>query len=129
MHSHSKHILSLVAGIAIAGAILGGTALAGNTVRIDSKVTMSDRPPAFHGKVVSDNRACEQGRRVKLFNKLIGPDELLGSDRTNNAGRWVVALDPLSSGAYYAKVIRRSEGAAGTTFICKADISRTLIVD
>ena len=129
MHGTSKYVLALVAGIAIAGAIVGGTALAGNTVRIDSKVSMSDRPPAFHGKVTSENQACEQGRRVRLYNKLIGPDELLGSDQTNNAGRWTVELDPLSSGAYYAKVIRRSEGAAGTTFICKADISRTLVVD
>jgi hypothetical protein len=54
---------------------------------------------------------------------------LLGRDRTNAAGKWEVIVDPLTSGAYHAVVRRRSEGAAGTIFVCLRDRSKTVVVD
>ena len=122
--------VALIVGAAIATAAVAAIpALATNVVKIDSKVTISHRAPAFHGKVKSDNSGCESNRKVKVFRRHHGPDELLGHDRTDNRGKWKVVVDPLSSGAYYARVKRRAEGTAGTIYVCKRDRSRTLIVD
>jgi hypothetical protein len=114
---------------ALAVVPLGATAGAGNVVRFDSTVVLRDSFPAFHGRVKSENDACEENRRVKMFRKRSGPDEVLGTDETNSQGRWKVIVDPLSSGAYYAKVKRREEGAAGTIFVCKSDKSPLVVVD
>jgi hypothetical protein len=119
----------LLAALALGCVGLAVPASAGNVVRIDSKVTIAESPPAFHGRVISDNEACEQGRTVKLLQKRPGQDDSLGRDTTNNNGKWQVVVEPLSSGAYYAKVRRREEGAAGTTFVCRRDLSRTVVVD
>jgi hypothetical protein len=115
--------------IALAAVAFAAAATAGNVVRIDSKIRLSDQFPAFHGKVISDNHACEVQRTVKMKRVRSGPDQVLGTDQTNGQGRWFVEVDPLSSGAYYARVKRRAEGAAGTTFVCRPDRSRTLVVD
>jgi hypothetical protein len=126
--AHRRVALIVCAALATAAAA-AIPALATNVVKIDSKVTISTRAPAFHGKVKSDRHACETGRKVKLFKRRHGPDRLLGHDRTNHDGKWKVGVDPLSSGAYYAKVTRREEGTAGTIFVCRRDRSRTLVVD
>jgi hypothetical protein len=112
-----------------AAAIAAIPALATQTVKIDSKVTISTNAPAFHGQVKSDNAACERQRKVKLFRKRSGPDKLLGKDKTNNHGKWKIVVDPLKSGAYYAKLVRREEGTAGTIFVCRGDRSKTVVID
>jgi hypothetical protein len=128
--SHARRRLALIVGASLAAATVAAIpALATNVVKIDSKVTISTRAPAFHGKVKSDNHACEVHRKVKLFKERHGADKLLGHDRTSNRGRWKVELDPLRSGAYYARVKRRAEGTAGTIYVCQRDRSRTLVVD
>jgi hypothetical protein len=106
-----------------ATAVAGGP---GQTVEIDSRIKIRQSFPAFHGKVKSDNMACVQQRRAKLFKqKRNGDKKLLGFDRTNAEGKWKVIVDPLKSGVYYAVVKRREEGTAGTTFVCLRDKSRT----
>ena len=127
--SQAHRRAALIVCAVLATAIAAVPALATNVVKIDSKVTISAHAPAFHGRVKSDNHACETGRKVKLFKRRHGPDHLLGHDETNHKGRWQVGVNPLSSGAYYAKVTRREEGAAGTIFVCRRDRSRTLVVD
>ena len=128
--SKAHHRGALIVGAALATAAVAAIpALATNVVKIDSKVTISHRAPAFHGKVKSDNSGCKPDRKVKLFRKRHGHDRLLGHDRTDNRGKWKVEVDPLSSGAYYAKVTRRAEGAAGTIFVCRRDRSKTVVVD
>jgi hypothetical protein len=112
-----------------AAAIAAVPALATNTVKIDSRVTISERPPNFHGHVRSKRNACERDRKVKLYKQRKGPDKLLGKDETNHRGRWVVEVAPLKSGAYYAKVNRREEGTAGTIYVCRHDTSRTVVID
>jgi hypothetical protein len=122
--------LAVAACAALAGvAIAAIPALATQTVKIDSKVTISNNAPAFHGRVKSSNSACEQQRKVKLFKKRSGADKLLGKDKTNNHGKWEIVVQPLKSGAYYAKVVRREEGTAGTIFVCRGDRSRTIPID
>jgi hypothetical protein len=127
--SHAHRRAAVFACAALAAAVAAIPAFATNTVRIDSRVTISERPPNFHGHVRSDNDACESKRRVKLFRERRGPDKLLGRDRSNDAGRWVEEVDPLKSGAYYARVVRREEGTAGTIFVCKGDRSETVVID
>jgi len=122
--------VALIVGAATATAAVAAIpALATNVVKIDSKVTISHHAPAFHGRVKSDNHACEVGRNVKLFKRRHGPDQFLGHDETNHKGRWKVGVNPLSSGAYYAKVTRREEGTAGTIYVCRRDRSKTVVVD
>jgi hypothetical protein len=122
--------VALIVGAAIATAAVAAIpALATNVVKIDSQVTISHHAPAFHGRVKSDNHACEVGRNVKLFKRRHGPDDFLGHDETNHKGRWKVGVNPLSSGAYYAKVTRREEGTAGTIYVCRRDRSKTVVVD
>ena len=66
--------VALIVGAAIATAAVAAIpALATNVVKIDSKVTISHRAPAFHGKVKSDNSGCEVGRNVKLFRQAPRP--------------------------------------------------------
>jgi hypothetical protein len=125
----SKRRLLIGLTLAMLGAAIVALPAWAAVVRIDSKVNIGNGPPAFHGKVRSDNNACERRRRVKLYRQRRGPDKLLGSDKTNHDGRWEIEVEPLSSGAYYAKVTKRSEGAAGTIFVCRGDRSKTVVVD
>jgi hypothetical protein len=126
--------LILAAALAVVGVVLlsWSTGVAGttNTVEIKSRIILRESFPAFHGRVKSPNQACVQQRRVKLFKRKPNCDRrLLGKTRTNAAGKWEVIVDPLSSGAYWAVVTRRSEGAAGTIFVCLRDKSKTVVVD
>jgi hypothetical protein len=113
-------------------ALLALTALpasATRVVRIRSSVTISERAPAFHGRVKSPNGACRQGRKVKLYRLAPGPAVLLGTTRTNRRGKWVIRTELLGSAAYYARVLKRRDGAAGTIYVCRGDRSRTVAVD
>jgi hypothetical protein len=129
MSSAHRRIAALVASSLVALVVVAVQALATQTVKINSRVTISSNAPAFHGHVKSSNHACEVQRKVKLFKQRSGPDKLLGKDKTNGHGRWEIDVEPLKSGAYYAKVVRRSEGAAGTIFVCRGDRSRTVVID
>jgi hypothetical protein len=118
---------AIVLGIAAAGVIaLAATASAGvgkhDTVKIDSKVTLAHYNP-FHGRVKSSKHACEVQREVKVFKPRSGPDKLIGKDRSNKLGKWRADFDLLTAGIYYAKVVRREEGTAGTIFVCRGDRS------
>jgi hypothetical protein len=127
-HVH-RRLVAFAFGVVSAAAIAAVPAMATNTVKIDSRVTISDNPPAFHGHVKSQRNACERHRKVKLYKQRHGDDKLLGKDKTNRHGRWVIEVDPLRSGAYYARVKRREEGTAGTIYVCRHDTSRTVVID
>ena len=118
-------VLALVVSVPPAGAVP-----ATSTVEIKSRIVMRESFPAFHGKVKSPNEACVQSRVLKLFKKKRnGGRRLLGKTHTNGKGKWRVIVDPLSSGVYRAVVKRRSEGAAGTIFVCLRDSSKRVAVD
>lgn len=119
---------SLLAVLAVA-AIAALPASATRIVRIGSSVTISERAPAFHGRVKSPNGACRQGRKVKLYRLQPGPAVLLGTTRTNRRGKWVVHTELLGSAAYYARLLPRRDGTAGTIYVCRGDRSRTVAVD
>ena len=113
--------LVLAIAAAVTSLLVAG-ALGANIKRIDSTVTLAKRN-AFHGHVGSPNSGCEQARTVKVFKKRNGPDGLYDSTTTDNDGKWSIPATP--TGNFYAKVIRRKEGAAGTIFVCKPDVSPT----
>ncbi len=124
----------LLPAVALAFALAAGSALAGGapgqTVRIETTLVMKETFPAFHGRVKAENAACVGQRTVKLFErKRGGTNRLLGKTTSRNSGRWRVIVDPLASGAYFARAGRVVQGTAGTIFVCKPDRSQIAVVD
>jgi hypothetical protein len=69
-----------------------------------TKIVVSLRTPAFHGKLKSSKSACATDRTVKLYRERSGPDKLLGTDRSNAQAKWSIPIGKrLTSGSYYAK--------------------------
>ncbi|HKG36317.1 MAG TPA: hypothetical protein VKA89_07780 [Solirubrobacterales bacterium] len=119
----------LVLGLTVAVALSAGAALGANVVKIRSKVTIAADGLRFHGKVLSPNAACEQGRKVKLKREVPGKDPVFGTSTTDAQGRWEVTVSGfagVSLSRFYARVRRRSEGTAGTIFVCRSDRSRSI---
>jgi hypothetical protein len=120
MHGR-KALLGIIVGALVAALV--ATAIASQTVKVDSKVTMHG---ATRGQVKSSKHACEVQRKVKLFRRHFGHphDQLIGTDTSNSRGEWDVEV-ALRPGLYYAKVLRRKGGTAGTIFVCRSDRSET----
>jgi hypothetical protein len=115
-----------LAALACAG--LAAVAYAG-VVKYDTKLTISTAVPLYHGKVKSEVRKCERGRRVVLFEQRPGADRKVGADRSNTEGRWVVRvpLAELQPGdRFYAKVRRKLNIVSGNGYVCHANRSRTV---
>jgi hypothetical protein len=117
--------------LAVAALALATTAAATRTISISSKVSIKNAQGLhFVGRVVSPKSACRQGRRVVLLRVIEGgPDQALGHDVTAANGNWSIqpsGFAGISLSHFYAKVKRRSEGTAGTIYVCKADRSRVI---
>jgi hypothetical protein len=109
-------------------ALVGGvtSALATRTVKIASHITIKGKQLTFSGRVTSRNSACDGGRKVTLYRTRASK---LGSATTNTSGHWKITASGsagISLGHFFAKVSRRSEGTAGTIYVCKAARSRTI---
>jgi hypothetical protein len=107
-------VTALGAGIAVAAA--------SHVVRIDSNVTITKTAPVFAGKVRSPNAACKDQRKVKLH-VVEENNHVFGSDETNRHGKWKIHFQGEGEAHYYASVAKRSEGAAGTIYVCQHDTS------
>jgi hypothetical protein len=84
-----------------------------------TKVVVSLKFPAFHGKLTSPRQSCLGNRKVKMFRERNGKKVKLGSDRSNAKGKWKIPVGKnLKSGTYYATVTK--------TRNCKGDKSSTL---
>ncbi|MET0306179.1 MAG: hypothetical protein ABW196_08125 [Solirubrobacterales bacterium] len=96
-----------------------GSAVGAST---STKIIVSLKLPAFHGKLKSSDSACSSGRTVKLFRQKAGPDKLLGTDRSNAKAKWSIPIGKrLKSGAsYYAKAPAKGS--------CKAAKSKVLAI-
>jgi hypothetical protein len=94
--------LSVLLVVVLAAAFLPTVSIA--SASYSTKVIVSLKTPAFHGKVKSAKSSCAANRKVKLFRKKAGPDKLLGTDTSNANAKWSIPLGKrLTSGSYYAK--------------------------
>jgi hypothetical protein len=97
-----------------------------HVVRIPSSVTLNITPQqaaaTFKGKIKSPNQACRTNRTVRLMLRRPGKDQKVSSTPTFGQ-HWRLGLDNPPAGEYYARVKKRSEGTAGTIYVCKADSS------
>ena len=107
-------ILILVAALVPALASAGG--------KNSTKIVVSLKFPAFHGKLSSPRKACLGSRTVKMYREKSGQKKLLGKDTSEDNGKWATpAGKNLTSGAYYATVAKRGK--------CKAAKSQVLTID
>jgi len=122
--------IAATAAVAVGLVVLTGTAAATKTVTIASAVSIKSNGLAFSGRVTSPNSACKGGRHVTLYRRFSGGGhQKLGSATTSASGKWHVTASGsagISMGHFYAKVKRRSEGTAGTIFVCRSDDSPTI---
>lgn len=124
----------LALGSVLALGILTSLASAGDVATFDTNLKIRSSAPAFHGKVKSDSDLCVADRKVKLFRKRRPgrPVRLLGSDRSDDNGRWAV-LEPaeftLTSGIYFAKTRRILDKSTPLPTFCTRDKSRKIVVD
>jgi hypothetical protein len=109
--------LSVLLVAVLAVALLSATPAAGASY--STKVIVSLKTPAFHGKLKSSRSACTSNRTVKLFRKKAGADKLLGTDRSNAKAKWSIPIR-LKPGSYYAKAPAKGS--------CKPGKSRVLTI-
>ena len=78
------------------------------------------------GWVESSNAACENDRKVKLFQVRPGADRVAGIDRRtghpvgSGDGYLLVTADLVQGKRYYIKVLKKDIGAGAHDHICKA---------
>ena len=117
-------IATLVSALVLASGL--STAEATRTVKIASHITIKSNELTFSGRVRSSNAACRGDRKVTLYRK---QSQVLGSTTTNSSGSWKIAASGsagISLGRFYAKVKQRSEGTAGTIYVCKVAKSKPI---
>jgi hypothetical protein len=87
-----------------------------------TKIVVSLEFPAFHGKLTSPRHGCLGSRTVKMYRRRSGKTTQLGSDKSEDNGKWAIPVGKhLTSGEYFATVAKR--GA------CQAARSKVLTVD
>jgi hypothetical protein len=122
----SRRLCLLTCSLLVLAGLLSIPAAAGMTY--SSRLYMSEKFPAFHGRIHSASNFCEADRRVKLFKVRPGKDKLLGVDRSDDNGHWKVALgNQLVSGVYYSKAPLYGSASLGIT--CLPDTSQMAVVD
>jgi hypothetical protein len=116
-----RRALLAVLVIAAFGALLPVVSASGAS-SYPTKIVVSLKFPAFHGTLRSAKGACLKSRTVKLYRKKSGPAKLLGTDKSEDSGKWSIPIGKrLTPGSYYATV-----GAHGK---CKAAKSKVNSVD
>jgi hypothetical protein len=135
---YTSHYRLLLTTGAVLGTLLAASAVlaldvgvaAAHTTSFESTVTIgvNQERKQYFGTVSSPRAGCVPDRLVKLFRDEGQPDTLVGSDRTNETGRWRVATNVEPGVAYYARVTRRDIGRPGHNHICNSARSLGVIV-
>lgn len=119
--------LTVVTSVLAAASIVGiTTASATRIVKIPSQITIKSHGLKFSGKVTSSKAPCVSGRKVTLYRT---NGNVLGHATTSATGHWSVTASGsagITLGHFYAKVKQRSDGTAGTIYVCKAATSKTI---
>jgi hypothetical protein len=121
-----RMVVLAASALAVASTLVATTADAMKTVNIASHVSIKSTGLTFSGKVTSSNAACVTGRKVTLYRT---NGNVLGSITTGSSGRWKITAQGsagITLGHFYAKAKRRSEGTAGTIYVCGAAVSPTI---
>jgi hypothetical protein len=115
-----RRALFAVLVVAVAAALL--PALAAAAGKNSTKIVVSLKFPAFHGKLTSPRQGCLGSRKVKLYRERNGKKVQLGKSTSKDNGSWAVPVGKnLTSGSYYATVDKRGK--------CKAAKSQVLTID
>lgn len=119
MH-RTRHALIAVLMVAVAAALL--PAAASSAGKNSTKIVVSLKFPAFHGKLAAPRQACLGSRTVKMYRERNGKKKLLGRDTSEDNGKWAIPVGKnLTSGSYYATVAKRGK--------CKSAKSQVLSID
>jgi hypothetical protein len=125
----TRLVLVMLVVVLAAGA---GVAVGGISETVPTNLGLSNREPAFHGKVRTDVPDCESDRRVKLFRarfgKGTGPRELVGRTDSNDKGKWRIPAEPVNGFDYFAKAKQHIVEIDGVLVRCEPDFSRTIRV-
>jgi hypothetical protein len=125
----ARLVLALIVGLLGTSAAV---AAAGISESVPTNLGISNREPAFHGKVRTDVPDCESDRRVKLFRarfgKGTGPRELVGRTDSNRKGKWRIQAQPVDGFDYFAKAKQHIVSIEGVLVRCEPDFSRTIRV-
>jgi hypothetical protein len=119
-------LLATVGASAALGLVSGLPALATRTVTIASHVTVKSSGLTFSGSVTASNAACKRSRKVTLYRT---PSLVLGRVKSSSSGHWKITVPGsagITLGHFFAKVRARSDGTAGTIYVCKAATSKTI---
>jgi hypothetical protein len=121
-----RTVLSIAALALAAILVLVAPATAGMSYK--TTISMSEKFPAFHGKLHSPYTYCAQNRKVKVYREKNGSDKLLASDTSDSDGSWEAPIgNKLTSGAYYSSVTAKYSAEIGVT--CQAAKSKLAVVD
>jgi hypothetical protein len=113
---------SFVALVLVLVAVLVPAISASGASSAPTKIVVSLKFPAFHGKLTSPRKGCLGSRTVKLYREKSGKKKQLGKDTSEDNGKWAIPVGKnLTSGAYYATVAKRGK--------CKAAKSQVLTID
>ncbi len=119
--SMPRRVLFAVLAVAFAAALLPAVSASGAS-SASTKIVVSLKFPAFHGKLTSSRKGCLGSRTVKLYREKSGKKKQLGKDTSEDNGKWAIPVGKnLTSGAYYATVAKRGK--------CKAAKSQVLTID
>ncbi|MET0557389.1 MAG: hypothetical protein ABW065_01780 [Solirubrobacterales bacterium] len=112
----------LLASLAVLAIVALLPALAAGAGKNSTKIAVSLKFPAFHGKLSSPRQACLGSRTVKMYRKQGGKTKQLGTDKSEDNGKWAIPVGKnLTSGEYFATVSKRGK--------CKAAKSQVLTID
>ncbi len=112
--------------------LAAGPAAATRTIKVPSQVSIHSSSLRFSGTVSVPQayEPCREDRKVVLFKVVSGgPDQAVGRAVTNGQGAWTITPQGsagISLARFYAKAKQRSDGTAGTIYVCRAARSKTI---
>ena len=116
-----RRALLAVLVVAVAAALLPVVSASGSG-KNSTKIVVSLKFPAFHGRLTSPRQACLGSRTVKLYREKSGKKKQLGKDTSEDNGKWAIPVGKkLTSGSYYATAAKRGK--------CRAAKSKVISID
>jgi len=98
----------------------GSVAAQTNLHVIARKLTIKfkNRKQKFKGKLKAEKKLCRQ-QTVKVFRKRKGDDKIIGSDKTNSAGKWSLKASG-ASGKFYVQAKQKAQPSGAPCLASKS---------